>query len=198
MSDYNIFIRNRSRVYLGGPPLVKMATGEDADDEELGGGEMHAGTSGLADYLADDEPSAIRMARSVIAHLNWRKQIDGRRSAFRVTPGPAGTVFVQDARGELRFEELPRFPEPGDVERAGGGYSAPMPGKVLDVRVQTGDAVTKGQALLTMEAMKMEHLVTASGDGVVAEVRVVTGQQVDAGQVLVVIDAREDSPAHGR
>ena len=44
MSDYNIFIRNRSRVYLGGPPLVKMATGEDADDEELGGGEMHAGT----------------------------------------------------------------------------------------------------------------------------------------------------------
>jgi acetyl-CoA carboxylase carboxyltransferase component len=73
MSDYNIFIRNRSRVYLGGPPLVKMATGEDADDEELGGGEMHAGTSGLADYLADDEPSAIRMARSVIAHLNWRK-----------------------------------------------------------------------------------------------------------------------------
>jgi len=73
MSDYNIFIRNRSRVYLGGPPLVKMATGEDASDEELGGGEMHAGTSGLADYLADDEPSAIRMARSVIAHLNWRK-----------------------------------------------------------------------------------------------------------------------------
>src|SRR5262245_60961983 len=73
MSDYTIFIRHRSRVYLGGPPLVKMATGEDADDEELGGGEMHATTSGLADYLADDEPSAIRMARSVIAHLNWRK-----------------------------------------------------------------------------------------------------------------------------
>jgi acetyl-CoA carboxylase carboxyltransferase component len=73
MSDYNIFIRKRSRVYLGGPPLVKMATGEDADDEALGGGEMHAGTSGLADYLADDEPSAIRMARHVVAHLGWRK-----------------------------------------------------------------------------------------------------------------------------
>jgi acetyl-CoA carboxylase carboxyltransferase component len=73
MSDYNIFIRQRSRVFLGGPPLVKMATGEDADEEELGGGEMHATTSGLADYLADDEPSAIRMARSAVAHLNWRK-----------------------------------------------------------------------------------------------------------------------------
>jgi len=77
MSDYNIFIRGRSKVFLGGPPLVKMATGEDADDEELGGGEMHATASGLADYLADDEPGAIRMARNVVAHLNWRKRGPG-------------------------------------------------------------------------------------------------------------------------
>ena len=73
MSDYNIFIRGRSKVFLGGPPLVKMATGEDSDDEELGGAVMHATTSGLADYLADDEVEGIRMARSVIRHLNWRK-----------------------------------------------------------------------------------------------------------------------------
>ena len=125
-------------------------------------------------------------------------EIDGRRGAFRVTPGPAGTVFVQDALGELRLEELPRFPEPDDVERAAGGYAAPMPGKVLDVRVRAGDAVSRGQALLTMEAMKMEHLVTASADGVVTEVRVAPGQQVDAGLVLVVIAAREGGSAHGR
>jgi acyl-CoA carboxylase subunit beta len=73
MSDYNIFIRERSKVFLGGPPLVKMATGEDSTDEELGGAEMHAAISGLADYLADDEVSAIGMARSVVEHLNWRK-----------------------------------------------------------------------------------------------------------------------------
>ena len=73
MSDYNIFIRGRSKVFLGGPPLVKMATGEDSDDEELGGAAMHATTSGLADYLADNEVEGIRMARSVIRHLNWRK-----------------------------------------------------------------------------------------------------------------------------
>jgi acyl-CoA carboxylase subunit beta len=73
MSDYNIFIRGQSKVFLGGPPLVKMATGEDSTDEELGGGELHAQESGLADYLADSEHEAIRMARDVVRHLNWRK-----------------------------------------------------------------------------------------------------------------------------
>ena len=73
LSDYNIFVRGGAKVFLGGPPLVKVATGEDADDEELGGAEMHATTSGLADYLAGDEYEAIRMARDVVAHLHWRK-----------------------------------------------------------------------------------------------------------------------------
>lgn len=73
LSDYNIFVRGGAKVFLGGPPLVKVATGEDARDEELGGAEMHASASGLADYLADDEYEAIRMARDVVAHLNWRK-----------------------------------------------------------------------------------------------------------------------------
>ena len=73
MSEYNIFIRQRSKVFLGGPPLVKMATGEDSTDEELGGGELHATQSGLADYLADTEHEAIRMCRDIVSHLNWRK-----------------------------------------------------------------------------------------------------------------------------
>ena len=73
MSDYNIFIRGRSRVSLGGPPLVKMATGEDADGEELSGAEMHTAISGLGDYLAETELDGIRMCREVVAHLNWRK-----------------------------------------------------------------------------------------------------------------------------
>jgi acetyl-CoA carboxylase carboxyltransferase component len=72
-SDYTIFIRDKSRVFLGGPPLVKMATGEDADEESLGGAKMHAEVSGLADYLADDEREAIRMCRDVVGHLNHSK-----------------------------------------------------------------------------------------------------------------------------
>jgi len=74
MSDYNIFIKGQSKVFLGGPPLVKMATGEDADEESLGGAQMHTTISGLGDYLAEDEADGIRMCREVVSHLNWRKQ----------------------------------------------------------------------------------------------------------------------------
>ncbi|MFT7652739.1 MAG: acetyl-CoA carboxylase carboxyltransferase component [Limisphaerales bacterium] len=73
MSDYNIFIKNQARVFLGGPPLVKMATGEDADPEALGGADMHTQISGLGDYLAQDEMDGIRLCREVVGHLNWRK-----------------------------------------------------------------------------------------------------------------------------
>ncbi len=77
MSDYNIFIRGQSKVFLGGPPLVKMATGEDANEESLGGADMHCTVSGLGDYLAEDEMDGIRMCREVVSHLNWRKQGPG-------------------------------------------------------------------------------------------------------------------------
>uniref|UniRef100_UPI003D94EB9C acyl-CoA carboxylase subunit beta n=1 Tax=Gordonia sp. B7-2 TaxID=3420932 RepID=UPI003D94EB9C len=77
MSDHVVMIENQSKVFLGGPPLVKMATGEDSDDESLGGAQMHARQSGLADYFAADEQDAIRIGRRVVARLNWRKRGTG-------------------------------------------------------------------------------------------------------------------------
>ncbi|MEO1064319.1 MAG: carboxyl transferase domain-containing protein [Actinomycetota bacterium] len=77
MSDYTVFVKERARAYLGGPPLVKMAIDEDVDEETLGGAEMHARESGLADYLAVDELDAIRIGRQIVGHLNWRKQGPG-------------------------------------------------------------------------------------------------------------------------
>ena len=73
MSDYNILIKKQSKIFLAGPPLVKMATGEESDDETLGGAQMHAEISGLGEYLAEDEPDALRLCREVVSHLNWRK-----------------------------------------------------------------------------------------------------------------------------
>jgi acetyl-CoA carboxylase carboxyltransferase component len=83
MSDYVVLQKESARVYLGGPPLVKMAIDEDADDETLGGAEMHARTSGLADYLALDEPDALRIGRDIVGHLNWRKRGPGPSLASR-------------------------------------------------------------------------------------------------------------------
>src|ERR1700723_4081089 len=74
MSDHVVMIKERSKVFLAGPPLVKMATGEESDDESLGGAEMHARPSGLADYFAVDELDAIRIGRDIMARVNWRKQ----------------------------------------------------------------------------------------------------------------------------
>ena len=74
MSDHIVMIKERSKVFLAGPPLVKMATGEESDDESLGGADMHARTSGLADYYALDEMDALRIGRRIVARLNWDKK----------------------------------------------------------------------------------------------------------------------------
>lgn len=75
LSDYTVFVRGKALAFLGGPPLVKMATGEEVDEETLGGTDMHAAVSGLADYVAEDDADAIRIGREIAAQLNWRKTI---------------------------------------------------------------------------------------------------------------------------
>ena len=73
MCDYSVLVDGQAKVFLGGPPLVKMATGEEADDESLGGADMHSRVSGLADYFATDELDCLRIGRQIVADLHWRK-----------------------------------------------------------------------------------------------------------------------------
>ena len=107
MSDYTIFVKDQAKVFLGGPPLVKMAIDEDADEEELGGAEMHARTSGLADHLAVDELDAMRLAR--------------RRSCATSTgassaPGPPGRPIDPRSRSRGAARRRPGRPrEPFDI-----------------------------------------------------------------------------------
>ncbi|GAA4560190.1 acyl-CoA carboxylase subunit beta [Planotetraspora kaengkrachanensis] len=89
MSDYVVMVREQAKVFLGGPPLVKMATGEESDDESLGGAEMHARTSGLADYLAADERDALRLGRQIVRRL-------GRQKAGRPPGAAAAPLFDED------------------------------------------------------------------------------------------------------
>ena len=75
LSDYVIMVRGNARAFLAGPPLLKAATGEIATEEELGGGEMHASVSGLGEYLAEDDRDGIRLAREVMARLDWNRHL---------------------------------------------------------------------------------------------------------------------------
>lgn len=70
MSDYAIFVKNEAKVFLAGPPLVKMATNEVTDEESLGGAKMHSSVSGVSDYMAEDEMDGIRIAREILANIN--------------------------------------------------------------------------------------------------------------------------------
>jgi acetyl-CoA carboxylase carboxyltransferase component len=77
MCDYSVMVDRAAKVFLGGPPLVKMATGEESDDEELGGADMHTRVSGLGDYFTTDEHDCIRIGRQIVGDLNWRKRGPG-------------------------------------------------------------------------------------------------------------------------
>ena len=113
-------------------------------------------------------------------------EIDGRRARTRVTRSDERLV-VHGPRGDVALVVKPRFVVPG-ADDAHGGFVARMPGKVIDLRVQVGDRVHAGQTLLVLEAMKMEHPMRATEDGVVREVRVAQGDQVESGAVLVVVE----------
>ncbi|OBA68786.1 acetyl/propionyl-CoA carboxylase subuit alpha [Mycobacterium sp. 1554424.7] len=99
-------------------------------------------------------------------------------------------VYVDSARGPVHLVALPRFPEPGSTVQK-GSLLAPMPGNVIRVGAAVGDTVSLGQPLIWLEAMKMEHTITAPSDGVLAELNVTTGQQVEVGAVLARVEAPE-------
>ena len=115
--------------------------------------------------------------------------IDGVERTFEVARY-GQDVFVDSPLGPVRLTAVPRFPDP-DSAVAQGSLLAPMPGAVTKVAASVGDRVTTGQALIWLEAMKMEHTIAAPTDGVLAELNVAAGQQVDVGFVLARIDKPE-------
>ena len=115
--------------------------------------------------------------------------IDGVRRRYDVTV-EGECVDVHSRLGSSTHQVQPRFPDP-DALHAPGSLTAPMPGAVVRVLVEAGQSVNVGQALVVLEAMKMEHTVASPADGVVAEIRVQPGQQVQAGSVLAIVEEPE-------
>ncbi|WP_328989593.1 acetyl/propionyl-CoA carboxylase subunit alpha [Kribbella sp. NBC_01245] len=118
-------------------------------------------------------------------------EVDGVRRAFRVAAYP-GVVCVDSSLGSVALTPVERFPDP-TAQVAAGSLLAPMPGTVVRVAVAVGDKVAQGQPLLWLEAMKMEHTISAPADGVVTELDVEPGRQVEVGAVLAVVQVPEES-----
>lgn len=116
--------------------------------------------------------------------------VDGVRQTWRIIC-VADTVFAHFGDGEAMVSRAPRFPPPAALDEDPGSCVAPTPGVVIAVRVSVGDRVSRGQVLVTVEAMKMEHAIASPSNGVVQSVRVQTGDSVDEGALLVAIDADE-------
>ncbi len=109
--------------------------------------------------------------------------LDGLRLEYRAQP-LEDRWFLHGPNGDLELAEKPRFP-PAQTDDVGGGLKAPMPGVIRSLAVRTGEAVVKGQLLLILEAMKMEHRILSPRDGVVSETDVAAGDQVKNGQLLL-------------
>ena len=113
-------------------------------------------------------------------------EVDGRRRAYRVA-GEGDHVHLSGPGGGLTLRVVPRFSVP-EPEQPGGALAAPMPGKVVDLRVAAGDTVVAGQVVAVLEAMKMENHLRAAESGTVVEVLVTVAQQVEKDALLMVIE----------
>ncbi len=102
LSDYIVLVRGRSKIFLAGPPLVKAAIGEDAEDEELGGADLHARVTGLGEYVAEDDVQAIAIGREIMRILNW----DEVRAQ---SPAPAPALDPEELMGVVPADERAAF-----------------------------------------------------------------------------------------
>jgi len=172
MSDYVVLQKDAARVYLGGPPLVKMAIDEDADEESLGGAEMHARVSGLADHLAADEADAVRIGREIVGHLDWRKQ----------GPGPS------------RAPVAPAY----DVEELLGIASADVrvPFEVRDVlaRILDGSELEEFKALYGTTLVAGWAHLDGMPIGVLANNGILFSEEAEKGAQFIQLCERSDIP----
>ena len=164
LSDYTIMVRGRTRAFLAGPPLLKAATGEIATEEELGGAVMHTGVSGLGDYLAEDDRDAIRVARELLAAMDWDKS----------AASPAGIepprYAAEDLLGVMPFdhrrpvdmrEVIARIADGSEFLEFGAGYGPATVVGHIRLRGFAIGIVTNNGPLDPNGAAKATHFIQA-------------------------------------
>jgi 3-methylcrotonyl-CoA carboxylase alpha subunit len=135
-------------------------------------------------------PASSAQARS---HRVALQAGGARQHATAVFEKESLHLFTADRH--LQLEYIDKIAHAGEASDEGGRLTAPMPGKVIAILVQSGAAVAKGEPLLVMEAMKMEHTITAPADGTITLIHYGVGDQVAEGEALVAIESPVASPS---
>ncbi|MFZ1362794.1 MAG: carboxyl transferase domain-containing protein, partial [Candidatus Nanopelagicales bacterium] len=177
MCDYIVMQKDAARVYLGGPPLVKMAIDEDADDESLGGAEMHARTSGLADYLAEDEQDALRIGRDIVKHLNWTK----------LGPKPVVSEFVGRA-------PEPLYPADDLLGIASSDLRIPFDSREVIARIVDGSEFEEFKGLYGQQLICGWANLNGYPVGILANNGILFGEEAQKGAQFIQLCNRSSTP----
>jgi propionyl-CoA carboxylase alpha chain len=182
------------------PERVTLAPADGAGDRDSGEAGEDGDAAPITVHYRRHRDGSFRLGPagqdgSAVVH-RWAPdeldvEIDRRRTVLRVSLAQRATgerrIQLTGAGGGIGFDVVPRFSVP-KAELPGGSVAAPMPGKVLEVRVERGQRVSAGQVVAVLEAMKMENHLAVAEDGVVAEIRVAVGDQVEKDVLLLVIE----------
>jgi geranyl-CoA carboxylase beta subunit len=166
LSDYIVMVRGRTRAFLAGPPLLKAATGEVATEEELGGAEMHTGISGLGDYLAEDDRDALRIARDIMAGLDWdRPRLREDRSSVLPPRYDAeellGIMPMDHKRPVDMRQAIARFVDDSDFIEFGANYGPATVCGQARIEGQAIGIITNNGPLDVAGANKATHFIQA-------------------------------------
>jgi geranyl-CoA carboxylase beta subunit len=165
LSDYIIMVRDRSRAFLAGPPLLKAATGEDATEEELGGAVMHTTISGLGDYLAEDDRDAIRIAREVMSLIDWTRDTFTDLRSFKPPRYDAEEllgIMPMDHKRPVNMKQIiARIADDSDFLEFGASYGSATVCGHIKIEGWPVGIVTNNGPIDTAGANKATHFIQA-------------------------------------
>jgi len=163
MSDETVIVRGVGTIFLGGPPLVKAATGEEVDEQNLGGGEMHTRVSGVADYLAENDHHALEIARRIVSQLNRRKRVQLEPASAAPPKYPAEELYGIISR-DMRYiynvrEVIARIVDASQFDEFKPRYGSTLVCGYSRLRGQPIGILANNGILFSESALKGAHFI---------------------------------------
>jgi 3-methylcrotonyl-CoA carboxylase beta subunit len=163
MSDESVIVKNQGTIFLGGPPLVKAATGEVVTPEDLGGGDVHTRLSGVSDWLAQDDTHALALARKIVGNLNWKKPDQLVRAEPReplYDPSELWGVLPTDTRKPYDVREvIARIVDGSELDEWKARYATTLITGFAHVHGMPVGIVANNGILFSESALKGAHFI---------------------------------------